>query len=83
MHIFLDQGILFSFHFFKIYITPYSLYSPFLPCSLLLREGEDHIEYHPALKHLVPAELSTSYPTEIQSGSPGTGRGPDGRQQSL
>ena len=56
--------------------------SPPLPILLLLREGEGPLGYHLTLGHLVLARLSNSSPTEAQPGSPGRGRGSNGRQAS-
>lgn len=50
--------------------------------TLLLREWEASLGYHPTLGHEVTAGLSTSSPTEAQPGTPFRGRGSKGRQQS-
>jgi hypothetical protein len=62
-------------------VPPLQIPLPLLP-SLLLREGEASLGYHPTVGHGVSAVLSTSSSTEAQRGSPSRRRGSNGRQQS-
>ena len=84
---FFSPNIFFKFTLQSDYIPPFpsstSLQtSPFItPLPSPQRRGAPP-GYHPALGHLVPAGLGTSSPTEAQPGSPGRGRGSNGRQQS-
>jgi hypothetical protein len=43
---------------------------------------ETSLRYHPTRGQLIPAGISTSSPTEVQSGSPDRGKRSNGRQQS-
>lgn len=55
---------------------------PCIPSPLLLKEGEAPLGYHTTLGNLISEGLSTSSPTEFQSGSSGRGRESNSRQQS-
>jgi hypothetical protein len=76
------------YFFYSLYLLITALPGPSLQIppplsSALLLKGEGPLEYHPTLRHLVPAGLGTSSPTEAQPGSQVSGRGSNDKKQRL